>query len=273
MKRQFSLAHLTVLGLTPPEMTYVAAKAGYDFVSFRPISLGTVNEPEYPLAEDKALLRETKNALAETGLKVLDIEMVRIYDGLDPKVYLPAFEVGAELGARHVLTASVTTDTNFMIECFAELCELAEPYGLTMDLEFLTWYNVSTLQEAIEVMQKVNKDNSGILVDTLHFHRSRVSINELETVPQKWFHYVHICDAPKDIPTTTEGLIHTAREERLYLGEGGIDVASILNRMPNIPYSIEIPHAKRSKELGYEEFARQCLQTTKKYFENHICND
>lgn len=273
MKRQFSLAHLTVLGLTPPEMTYIAAKAGYDFVSFRPISLGTVNEPEYPLAEDRALLRETKKALAETGLKLLDIEMVRIYDGLDPKIYLPAFEAGAELGARHVLTTSVTNDTIFMIDCFAELCEMAKPYGLTMDLEFLTWYNVSTLQEAIDVMQKVNCDNSGVLVDTLHFNRSRVSLEELEAVPEKWLHYAHICDAPKKIPTTTEGLIHAAREERLYLGEGGIDVVAILSRMPNIPYSIEMPHAERVKELGYEEFARRCLQTTKEYFEIHLNND
>lgn len=273
MKRQFSLAHLTVLGLTPPEMTYTAAKAGYDFVSFRPISLGTVNEPEYRLAEDRALFQETKQALAETGLKLLDIEMVRIYDGVDPQVYLPAFEVGAELGARHVLTTSVTEDFNFMIECYAELCELAKPYGLTMDLEFLTWYNVSTLQEAIDVMQKVNSDNSGILVDTLHFHRSRVSLDELEKVPKKWFHYAHICDAPKEIPATKEGLIHTAREERLYLGEGGIDVAAILNRMPDIPYSIEMPHAERVKELGYEEFARRCLKTTKEYFEVYLNND
>lgn len=270
MNRQFSLAHLTVLGLTPPEMTYAAARAGYDFVSFRPISLGTVNEPEYLLAEDKALLRETKKALHETGLKVLDIEMVRIYDGLEPEIYLPAFEVGAELGARHVLTTSVTSDVNFVIESYSELCELAQPYGLTMDLEFLTWYNVSTLQDAVEILQKANCDNSGILVDTLHFNRSQVNLEELEAVPEKWFNYAHICDAPREIPDTTEGLVHTAREERLYLGEGGIDVAAILSRMPNIPYSIEMPHAQRVKELGYEEFARRCLQTTKEYFELHF---
>lgn len=270
MKRQFSLAHLTVLGLTPTEMTYTAAKMGYDFVSFRPISLGTANEPEYRLSENKAMLLETKTALRETGMKVLDIEMVRIYDGLDPKIYLPAFEVAAEIGARHVLTTSVTSDHNFTVECFSELCELAKPYGLTIDLEFLTWYNVSTLQEAIDVVEKSNADNCGILVDTLHFHRSRVSFELLEKVPNDWFHYAHICDAPKEIPNTTEGLIHTAREERLYLGEGGINVSEILSRMPNIPYSIEMPHSKRVKELGYEEHARRCLQSTKKYFELYL---
>ncbi|WP_374724320.1 hypothetical protein [Calidifontibacillus erzurumensis] len=50
------------------------------------------------------------------------------------------------------------------------------------------------------------------------------------------------------------------------MGEGRIDVASILSRMPDIPYSLGIPHIKRASELGYEEYARQCLQTAKAYF-------
>jgi hypothetical protein len=36
MEQEFSLAHLTVLGCAPPEMTYIAARAGYDYVSIRP---------------------------------------------------------------------------------------------------------------------------------------------------------------------------------------------------------------------------------------------
>src|SRR5512135_1092751 len=96
---QFSLAHLTVLGCAPPEMTYIAGRAGYDFVSYRIILLGIANEPNYALAENKAMLKQTRTALAETGLKVNDIEVARVADGVDPKSYLPALETGAELGA------------------------------------------------------------------------------------------------------------------------------------------------------------------------------
>src|ERR1019366_9476881 len=81
--QQFSLAHLTVLGCAPPEMTYIAARAGYDFVSFRIISMHLPNEPNYALAENKEMLRQTKTALAGTGLKVHDIELARIQDGVD----------------------------------------------------------------------------------------------------------------------------------------------------------------------------------------------
>jgi hypothetical protein len=36
-----------------------------------------------------------------------------------------------------------------------------------------------------------------------------------------------------------------------------------------IPYSLEIPHLARVKELGYAEHAWRCLQAAKKYFSAH----
>ena len=68
MTRKFSLAHLSLLDCSPPELTYIAAKAGYDFVGFRTI---TYKGLSYSLSDDKAMLRQTKAALAETGLKLL----------------------------------------------------------------------------------------------------------------------------------------------------------------------------------------------------------
>ncbi|WP_040978926.1 sugar phosphate isomerase/epimerase family protein [Oceanobacillus jeddahense] len=265
MKNQFSLAHLTVLECSPAEMTYIAAKAGYDFVSFRPIGLGTVNEPQYPLAENKKMFHETKKALNETGLQLLDIEMVRIYDEVNLEDYLPAFEVAAELGGKHVLTTIQTDDREFATEKFAEICELAKPFGLTIDLEFITWYNISTLKDAGDIVRRANCDNGGILIDLLHFDRSNVKLEELDSLPEEWFHYAHVCDAPKEVSGTTEGLIYTAREDRLYPGEGGIDMKPILNRLPKIPYSLEIPNAKRAQEYGYEKFARYCLENAKSH--------
>jgi sugar phosphate isomerase/epimerase len=269
MATEFSLAHLTVLGCAPPEMTYIAARAGYDYVSFRPIFMGLPNEPNYALAENKDLLKKTKTALKDTGVKLHDIELAKIYDGLDPKKYLPAMEVAAEMGARSLLSSIWTPQRQFAIECFAELCDLARPLGLNVDLEFVTFAEVKNLKDAVEVLKAAGKENCGVMVDTLHFSRSRVALEELDAVPRSWFHFAHLCDGPAEIPTTKEGLIHTARDERLYPGEGAIDIAAILNRMPEVPYSIELPHLERAKELGFAEHAYRCLKTSKEYFAAH----
>jgi len=273
MAQQFSLAHLTALGCAPPELIYIAARAGYDFVSLRPIFMGLPNEPNYALAENKLMLRQTKNAFAETGVKLMDIELARVYDGLDPKKYLPALEVAAELGGRHVLSSVWTPERNFAIDCFGELCDLAKQFGLTVNLEFVTFADIKNLREALDFLRAADRENCGVMVDTLHFHRSRVALEELDAVPREWFHFAHLCDGPPDIPTTREGLIHTARDERLYPGEGAIDIAAILNRIPEVPYSIELPHIARVKEFGYAEHAWRCLQTAKDYLSAHPRED
>jgi len=266
---QFSLAHLTVLGCAPPEMTYIAARAGYDYVGFRLITMHLPGEPIYDLTGNHAMLQQTRTALAETGLKVHDVELARIQDGMDVKSYLPALETAAELGAHHVITSIWTAERNYAVDSLAALCDVGKKIGLTMNLEFVTWANVTNLQEAVAVCRTVKRDNCGLLIDVLHFDRSRVQLRELDTVPKEWFHFVHVCDAPKEIPSTNQGLIHTGREERLYPGEGAIDIAAIVNRLPAIPCSLEIPHLARVKELGYAEHAWRCLEAAKKYFSAH----
>jgi sugar phosphate isomerase/epimerase len=266
MSKEFSLAHLTVLGCPPPEMTYIAAMTGYDYVSIRPIYMGLPGEPNYDLANNKEMLKQTKTALRETGLGVHDIELAKIENGRNVKQYEPAIEVAAELGAKSVLSSIWTPDRNFYIEQFAELCDIANKYGLNVDLEFVTWASVFDLKGAADVLKTVNKDNAGIMVDTLHFYRSKVKLEELDEIPREWFHFAHICDGPKEIPTDKESLIYTGRDARLYVGEGAIDIASILDKLPqDTVYSIELPHIERVKEIGYAEHARRCLQTAKEY--------
>lgn len=267
--RQYSLAYLTVLGCPPDEMIEIAARAGYDFVSLRPIYMGLPGEPNYSLSDNKELLKKTRKALSDTGVKLLDIELARIYDGVDPKQYVPAMEAAAELGGRHVLSSIWTDDRSFAIERFAELCDLAKPLGLTVELEFVPIASVINLAGVLDVLHAVKRDNAGLMIDIHHFHRSKDKAEDLEAVPREWFRFLHLCDAPAKIPDSVEEMTHILREARLYVGEGGIDIADIVNRIPLVPYSIELPHTRRSQELGFAEHARRCLQTAKEYFAKH----
>lgn len=263
---KFSLAHLTLLPIAPPEMTYIAARAGFDYVSFRIIPLGLPGEKPFAVYADEPLFRRTRTALRETGLAVLDVELARIADGVDVKNYVPGMEAAAEIGATH-MTSSVWTDNrNFALDAYVELCDLAKPFGLTIDLEFVPWSNLTTARDASAFLRDAKRDNCGVLVDALHFHRSRGSLEDLAALPPEWIHYIHICDAPENIPATTEEIIHTARAERLYVGEGGINIAEMVNHLPEAPCVLEMPHCKRAEELGYAEHVFRCLETAKAYF-------
>lgn len=261
---KFSLAHLTILGCSPPQLIEIAGRVGYDYASLRMIPMRLAGEPDYDLARKPAMLRETRAALAATGLKLHDIEVARIADNVDVADYRPAFETGAELGARRVIGSVWATDRAFILDSLGRMCDLAAKSSLSISLEFVTWSRARNLQQALELLRAVKKDNLGLLIDTLHFDRSHVKLAELDSVPPSRFHFVHLCDAPKARDFSTAALIHTGREERLYPGEGAIDIAGILKHLPAVPYSLEIPHLERVKELGYEEHARRCLEAAKR---------
>jgi len=271
MATQYSLAHLTVLGCPPPEMTYIAARAGYDFVSIRPILMGLQGEPDYALADNPTMMKQTRKALADTGVKLHDIELARIYDDMHPSKYLPAMEVAAELGGRAVLSSIWTQNLEYAIEMFGQVCDLAKSFGLTVDLEYVPIAGVRSLAGAVEVLRAVNRDNAGLMVDTHHFQRAGDRVEALDGLPQGWFHFAHLCDAPAEIPTDRAELVRIMREGRLYLGEGGIDVASILKHMPEMVYSIELPNLAYVREKGYAEHAFRCLETTREYVEANVC--
>jgi sugar phosphate isomerase/epimerase len=264
----YSLAHLTLIGCSAPELVYIAARAGYDSVSPRFIPMNV--DGEFPCSpHDKGLVRATKLALSTTGLKVLDIELARITEDCDPRSFERALELGGELGAKRLIMSAWTkdrTDRNFLIDCYAETCDIAAQYGITVDLEFPSFSRLRTLDEALDIVRAADRPNGGILVDTLYLHLSRVDTAELLHVPSDLLHFLHISDALPGIADTRPGMIQLARDARLYPGEGCIDFAGIIERMPTIDYSIELPNQSRVAELGFEEHARRCLQHAKRTF-------
>jgi len=219
MRHDYSLAHLTALHLSPPELVDAAAAGGYRYVGLR-LTRVAAGDPLYPLATDASLMRETKARLAHTGVEVLDIELARLDPYTPPESLRSVLETGAELA------------------------------------------------EATHVLHSVNRPNAGMLIDLLHFARSRSSVEELKKLPRSWFRFAHVCDAAGEIPATREGLIHTARAERLFPGEGGIDVRGILAALPpDIPYALEIPRATLSALIGERECARLAITAARRHLE------
>jgi len=264
----YSLAHLTLIDCSAPELVYIAARAGYDAVSPRFIPMHVPGEfTNHP--KDKQLVAATKVALKTTGLRVLDIELARITEECDPSSFEPALELGGELGAKRLIMSAWTQDRddrNFLVDCYAETCDIAAQYGLTVDLEFPAFSRLRTLDEALDIVRAADRSNGGILVDTLYLHLSRVDIGELLHVPSELLHFLHISDCLPGIADTREGMIQLARDARLYPGEGWIDFTGIIERMPPVDYSIELPNQSRVAELGLEEHARRCLSHAKRTF-------
>jgi len=69
--RELSLAHLSVLDATPPELVTVAAAAGFRKIGIRLSATPSVGVPPDDMLGDTPVLRETLARLADTGVSVV----------------------------------------------------------------------------------------------------------------------------------------------------------------------------------------------------------
>ncbi len=260
MTPSFSLAHLTVLSLSPPEVIRVASRTGYRGVGLRLIAV-TPETPGYPLMDDRPLMRETKNALAETGQRVGEIEFVKITPEIDIAALEPFVAAGAELGAKYVIAAPYDPDLDRLSDRLGALADLSGRHGLGVVLEFFPWTVVAGFMAAVKVVAAAHRGNLGVLVDTLHFDRCGDKLADLSKVSAELLPFVHVCDAPAGKPSNIDAMLHTARAERLPPGEGAIDITGILRHLPPaIQMSLEVPMDDLTSRIGAEAVALRVRQ-------------
>jgi len=121
-----------------------------------------------------------------------------------------------------------------------ELADIAEKYKVGLAFEFLGQADcsVQTLDFCKEIVEKVNRENVGLVIDTFHFYAGNSTLKAIETLdPNKLFIF-HINDA-EDLPKEELTDAH-----RLYPGTGILPIKEIKERFDRIGYdrmvSIEI---------------------------------
>lgn len=266
MARVYSLAYLSSHRCTPPEAIRVAAANGYQYVGLR-LWPNAPGAPQQFLIDQPAVLKETQAAMADTGVGVFDVEIIRIGEHFDPHTWDALYDACAALKAKAILIAGDDTNEVRLTQNYARLCEVMQPYGLTADLEFMPWTAVKDAQSALRIVQNAGAPaNAGILVDALHFGRSTTTLSDIRAIPRQLLHYAQICDAVAGTHFSTEDMVHTARCERLLPGNGSIDVQGLFDALPaDLPVSVEVVNFEREKIANPAQWAGICLAASRPY--------
>lgn len=263
MTRTYSMAYLTANGLDPVAATELAARLGFDKISYRLLPAGPGDTPP-PILTDEALFRDVRAALASTGLTMSDAEMIRLGPDTDLETFKPFLERIRDLGASHILVAGDDTDRARIIDTYGRLCTLVWDYGLTADLEFMPWTGIKNIADARQLVEAVSHPAAAILFDCLHFDRSDSTLDEISAIPREMMNYAQICDGPVPYDPDGHAMMTLGRTARLVPGEGGIDLAAICARLPrDIDISVEVPNNVLAREIGIEALVRQSLEATK----------
>lgn len=186
-----------------------------------------------------------------TGVEIFDIEVIKIEPAFEAKECKRLLEVAAMLGAATILVIGDDPDELRLTDRLGELCDLAAPYRLDVQLEFMPWTAVPNARAALRIVSGVGKSNAKILVDTLHVARSDTTLDDLSAIPPDMMRLVQICDGENRGSMSPEAMLEAALYERLLPGEGDIDIAGILARLPaGLRIGVEVPNRKRLAELG-----------------------
>jgi sugar phosphate isomerase/epimerase len=272
MQRIYSLAYLTSAPMAPPDALVLAQKLGYQAIGVR-IAPAAPGGDFSPLTEDPAMLRDTVARIQDTGVPVFDVEIARLNENFHADQFKRFLETAGTLGARAILVAGDDPDEGRLTASYAAFCDAAAPFNLTADLEFMPWTAVRDARSALRIITNADRPNGRVLVDSLHAGRSTTTLADLAAIPGSRLSYAQLCDAPGEVPTTQEGLIHTARCARLLPGEGGIDLVGIVRQLPaDLPLSLEIPNDERLPKLGAQEWARQALAAAKRIIASSTCS-
>jgi sugar phosphate isomerase/epimerase len=240
--RELSLAHLSVLDASPPELVTVAAAAGFRKIGIRLSATPSVGVPPYDMLGDTPVLRETLARLADTGVSVLDVEFLRFEPEVPKGIPEGFLEAGARLGAQYVLVMSAEPLAARTLERFCNLCDRAQQYGLHVCLEFAIYTGVRTLADAARLVKTSGYPNASVLVDALHFSRSGGLPSDIASIDARLFRYAQICDAAAVIPRESGDLIREARTGRLLPGEGALPLRDLVAALPAaIPLAVEAP--------------------------------
>lgn len=244
---------------TPLQLVDAAVHAGFDFG-------GMWIEPSQ---WTDATTRTVAARLRDTGLSLLDVEVVWIKPGPPDPEHLRIVDIGAELGARNVLCVSSDPDLGATRDKLRAIMDRGHERGIRINLEFGLFTEVKTIHSARRLLAQIDSPAAGLLIDSLHWHRSGGSLADIDALPQRWLSYAQLCDAPLfgADPRDADAILVEAIDGRLPLGEGRLPLSALLERLPDdFPIAIE----ERSKALrdayaDLNERARAVARTTRAF--------
>jgi sugar phosphate isomerase/epimerase len=231
-RRELSLASRNLPDATPAETVSAAAVAGFD-------AAGIWVEPE---RWEPSTTRSVRQRLADTGLRVLDVEVLVLGPGVPDSAPDRILEIGAELDARYAVAIGMDPDLARTAERFGRLCERAAAGGMRLALEFMRFTAVRTLADALEIVRAAGHPAGAVLIDMLHLVRSGGGPEDLLGIDSDLLPYAQICDAPAASPGEEIGLlVNEALNGRLLPGDGALPIEEILARLPTgRPLSCEV---------------------------------
>jgi sugar phosphate isomerase/epimerase len=244
----------TSLPNTPPlEFIDAAAAAGFDSIGLR-LHRSPVYPNWFPIVGNATLMRDVKQAVVDSGLRMLDIFTFYLQPDIDLDVMTEAMAYGAELGARYAQLIGDDPDWARMTDNYGRFCDIAAGFELVAAIEApVNSRKVNSVPLARKLIADAGRPNAALVLDPLQFFRSGDPVSVLEHDAQV-FAYTQFNDGPVQGP-------------RMEPGTGDVPLQTILEALPaGVPISVEWS-AAAGEEVPARAWAARALASTRRFLE------
>ncbi|GAA1866413.1 TIM barrel protein [Pseudonocardia ailaonensis] len=251
---ELSLAAGTVLDAGPAGTLRAAASAGFDAAGLR----------LDPAAVTPAEAAELRGLADDLGVRVLDLEVVRLGPAGSLDDHLRLLELAGILGARYLLTTSGHPDPSATTADLERLCAAAAGGPTLVAFEFMMFTAVGTLAEALTL----TPPEAVVLVDPLHLHRGGTAPEAIAGLTAERLGYLQLCDAPAAAPGDggPEALANEARHHRLPPGAGDLPLAALFAHAPaGLPLSVEVQSEDLTARFDPPARAKHLLELARSF--------
>ncbi|MDQ8736207.1 sugar phosphate isomerase/epimerase family protein [Paenibacillus sp. LHD-38] len=151
--------------------------------------------------------------------------------------------LGSDTCCTYILPSTALSPAVLAVQAVRRLRRCADivgVYGVKLGLEFVgphhwqTTYKhpfIHTMEDTLAFMDAIDRPNVGLLLDSYHWHTNGLTTGDLERLSSNQVAYVHINDA-KSMP-----IEQVLDHDRLYPGEGVIDLSGFLRSLRKIGYT------------------------------------
>ncbi|NGP45456.1 sugar phosphate isomerase/epimerase [Bacillaceae bacterium SIJ1] len=200
-----------------------------------------------------------------------DAQFSQDLENLVPQARL-AQSLGVDNFTTYVLPSTDWNAAQFMAKAVSRLklcAQILKQYDVKLALEFVgphhlrtTWKHpfIWSMAQMIDMIEAIDEGNTGLLLDAFHWYTTGGTAEDIRKAGVDKLVHVHLNDA-RDVPV--EDVLDN---DRLYPGEGVIDLTTFLQTLKNIGYEGAIAQEILTKEPP-SETPEQLAQKSKEAYD------
>jgi sugar phosphate isomerase/epimerase len=153
-----------------------------------------------------------------------------------------------------------------VIEGLGAFAERAATVGVRLHLELIPTTTVPDLRTALLIVNGVDRDNAGLVLDTFHLGRSACRPEDLDAVPLEKVFQIQLCDGP--LVATVSDYFEEALTSRVFAGEGELPVRAYAEHLirdghfPAVGPEVFLPQLN---SMAPAEAGRLCGENTRAF--------